>query len=190
MENYNNMKKIREIYGATQDEIAQVAGVNRSTVSQWETGASRATNSKLEKLSIFYGIGPECFYEIPDINDVRRDMLISSAKRDKELKEASEQKRSKAEEFAKMLETVSFNEARSRFMFSMKILLATADHGELDALKMAYDINQKMARRLQAIIKIREEEEKAKKENNEDTLFDLLDSFNVFVNPKLGQKAI
>ena len=33
MTNYNNMKKIREIYGATQEEIAKVAGVNRSTVS-------------------------------------------------------------------------------------------------------------------------------------------------------------
>lgn len=178
MPNYNNMKKIREIYGATQDEIAQVAGVNRSTVSQWETGATKASNSKLEKLSIFYGIGPESFYELPDIDDVRREMLIITAKKDKEIKEASEQKRNKAEEFAKVLETVSFNEARARFMFSMKMMLATADHGELEDLKVAYEINQKMARRLQAIIEIREEEEKAKKENNEDTLFDLLDSFN------------
>ncbi len=178
MESYNNMKKIREVYGATQDEIAQVAGVNRSTVSQWETGASKATNSKLEKLSIFYGIGPESFYELPDIDDVRREILISTSKKDKEIKEASEQKRNKAEEFAQILETVSFNEARSRFMLSMKLLLATADHGGLDELKVAYEINQKMARRLQAIINIREEEERAKKLNNEDTLFDLLDTFS------------
>lgn len=176
MEFYNNMKKIREIYGATQDEIAQVAGVNRSTVSQWETGTSKASNTKLEKLSIFYGIGPESFYETPDIDDERREMLISTAKKDKEIKEASEQKRSKAEEFSKILETISFTEARVRFMFSMKMLLATADHGELEDLKVAYEINQKMARRLQAVINIREEEEKAKKEHNEETLFDLLDA--------------
>lgn len=174
----NNMKKIREIYGATQDEIAQVAGVNRSTVSQWETGGSKASNSKLEKLSIFYGIGPECFYELEDIDEERREMLIYSAKREKEIKEASEQKRSKAAEFAKVLETLSFEEARSRFMFAMKMLLATADEGELDDLKGAYEINSKMARRLQAIIDIREEEEKAKIENNEETLFDLLDAFD------------
>ncbi len=49
MTNYNNMKKIREIYGATQEEIAKVAGVNRSTVSQWETGSMKASSSKLEK---------------------------------------------------------------------------------------------------------------------------------------------
>ncbi len=178
MERYNNMKKIREIYGATQDEIAQVAGVNRSTVSQWETGATKASNTKLEKLSMFYGIGPECFYELSDIDDVRRDMLISTAKKEKEIKEASDDKRNKAEEFAKMIETVSFAEARSRFMFSMKMLLATADHGELEDLKVAYQISRKMAKRLDAIITIREQEEKAKKENNEDTLFDLLDSFS------------
>lgn len=177
MKENNNMKKIREIYGATQDEIAKVAGVNRSTISQWETGASRASNSKLEKLSIFYGIGPESFYELSDIDDVRREMLVNTAKKEKDIEDASKQKRNKADEFAEMLQTVSFTEARSRFMFSMKMLLATADHGALEDLKVAFEINQKMARRLQAIIDIREEEEKAKKENNEDTLFDLLDTF-------------
>ena len=178
MDNYNNMKKIREIYGATQDEIAQVAGVNRSTVSQWETGATKASNTKLEKLSMFYGIGPECFYEIPDIDDVRKDMLIDAAKREKEIEEASKNKRNKASEFAKIIETISFTEARSKFTFSMKMLLATADHGELEDLKVAYQVTQKMAKRLEAIIAIREEEEKAKIENDEETLYDLLDSIS------------
>lgn len=76
-----------------------------------------------------------------------------------------------------MLETVSFTEAMNRFMFSMKMLLATADHGKLDDLVVAYEINRKMSRRLKAIIDLREEEERAKKDKNEDTLFDLLDSF-------------
>ena len=35
-----------------------------------------------------------------------------------------------------------------------------------------------MAKRLEAIISIRKDEEKAKKEKNEDTLYDLLDSFS------------
>lgn len=175
---YNNMKRIREIYGATQDEIAQVAGVNRSTVSQWETGALKASNTKLEKLSIFYGLGPESFYEIPEIDNVRRDMLIASAQREKHIKESSEKNRNKASEFTALFENTTFKEARDKFMFSMKMLLATADHGDLDDLKVAYEINQKMGRRLEAIIKIRMEEEKAKKDNNEDTLFDLLDTLS------------
>lgn len=178
MQKFNNMKRIREIYGATQDEIAKVAGVNRSTVSQWETGALRASNTKLEKLSLFYGIGPECFYEIPEINNERREMLVKNAEKAKEIEAASEKKRNKADEFKQILETISFNEARNRFMFSMKMMLATADHGELEDLKVAYQITIKMSKRLGAIIDIREEEEKAKKENNEDTLFDILDSFS------------
>lgn len=175
MKDYNNMRKIREIYGATQDDIAKVVGVNRSTISQWETGATKASNSKLEKLSIFYGIGPECFYELSDIDEERRKMLLTNAKKEAMVKLNSKEKKSRAEELSHLLETLSFTEARARFMFSMKCLLATADQGELEDLKVAYEINQKMSRRLQAIITIREEEERAKKENNEETLFDLLD---------------
>ena len=60
----------------------------------------------------------------------------------------------------------------------MKLLLSTADDGKLDELELAYEINQKMAKRLEAIISIRKDEEKAKKEKNEDTLYDLLSSFS------------
>lgn len=179
MQSNNNMKKIREIYGATQEEIAKVAGVNRSTVSQWETGATRASSSKLEKLSIFYGIGPECFYDLEELDDVRCQMLTDTAKKEKRISEESDKPRNKADELAKMLENMPFKEVIGKYMFAMKMLLATADLGELDDLKTAYEINQKMGRRLEAIVKIREEEEKAKKENNEDTLYDLLDSFNI-----------
>lgn len=63
-------------------------------------------------------------------------------------------------------------------MLAMKLLLSTADDGKLDELELAYEINQKMAKRLKAIISIRKDEEKAKKEKNEDTLYDLLDSFS------------
>ena len=77
-----------------------------------------------------------------------------------------------------MLQSLSFNEARARFMLAMKLLLSTADDGKLDELELAYEIKQKMAKRLKAIISIRKDEEKAKKEKNEDTLYDLLDSFS------------
>lgn len=63
-------------------------------------------------------------------------------------------------------------------MLAMKLLLSTADDGKLDELELAYEINQKMAKRLEAIISIRKDEEKAKKEKNEDTLYDLLSSFS------------
>ena len=136
MSSYNNLKKIREIYGATQDEIAKVAAVNRSTVSQWETGATKASNSKLEKLSLFFGVGPESFYELEDVDAIRREVIIDSAKRAQEIQDKSEGKRSKVEEFSNMMENLTFQEARAKFMFSMKMLLATADQGELEDLKV------------------------------------------------------
>ena len=39
----NNLKLIREIYGATQEQIAEAIGVNRVTVANWEIGASVAS---------------------------------------------------------------------------------------------------------------------------------------------------
>ena len=56
-------------------------------------------------------------------------------------------------------------------MFSMKMLLATADSGELDTLKTAALINKKMGERLEAIIRLREQEEKS----DEPSLFDLIE---------------
>lgn len=176
MFNYNNMKEIREIYGATQEEISKIAGVNRSTVSQWETGATKASNSKLEKLSIFYGIGPECFYELEKIDDIRKNMLLKSSEKEREMKNSSN--RNKAVELSKILETLTFEEAMVNFMHSMKIMLALSDDGRLNDLKTAYEINQKMGVRLNAIIEIRDTEEKLKIKDSSKTLFELLDSFN------------
>ena len=58
-----------------------------------------------------------------------------------------------------------------QYMFSMKMLLATADSGELDKLKTAALINRKMGARLDAIINLREQEEKSE----EPSLFDLIE---------------
>ena len=63
MKKYNNLKQIREIYGATQEQIAEAISVNRVTVANWESGNSVASGSNREKLSIYYGIGPEFFYD-------------------------------------------------------------------------------------------------------------------------------
>ncbi len=172
MSNYNNMKEIREIYGATQEDIARIAGVNRSTISQWETGATKASNSKLEKLSIFYGIGPECFYELSELDDIRKNMLVKSSIKEQEVKNSSN--RNKAVELSKILETLTFEESMSNFMQSMKIMLALADSGKLNDLKTAYEINQKMGIRLKAMIEIRDLEE----QDSSKTLFELLDSIN------------
>ena len=56
MKQINNIKKIREIYGITQEQIAEAINVNRVTVANWESNASRASSGNLEKLSIFLAL--------------------------------------------------------------------------------------------------------------------------------------
>lgn len=166
----NNLKQIREIYGATQEQVAQAINVNRVTVANWESGASVASSSNQEKLSIYYGIGPEFFYE-KELDEVVKKIVSDSSARAQELARNSEGNRVKEQDFHKVFESVTFKEAMEWYMFSMKMLLATADSGELDKLKTAALINRKMGARLEAIINIREQEEKT----GEPSLFDLIE---------------
>lgn len=166
----NNLKQIRELYGATQEQIAQAINVNRVTVVNWESGVSVASGSNQEKLSIYYGIGPEYFYE-KALDDVAKKIVIETSAKAQELTEKSEGKRIKEQDFHKMFESVTFKQAMELYMFSMKMLLATADSGELDKLKTAALINRKMGARLDAIVNLREEEE----QSGEPSLFDLME---------------
>lgn len=165
----NNLKQIRELYGATQEQVAQAINVNRVTVANWESGASVASSSNQEKLSIYYGLGPEYFYEKP-LDDEVKMLVVNTSARARELTEKSEGKRIKEQDFQKIFESITFKQAMERYMFSMKMLLATADSGELDKLKTASLINKKMGARLDAIIDLREQEANSE----EPSLFDLI----------------
>ncbi len=165
----NNLKQIRELYGATQEQIASTIGVNRVTVANWENGNATASSSNQEKLSIYYGIGPEYFYE-KELGEDAKQVVRDTAARAKEVAEKSEGKRSKEADFYKMFQSISFDEAMEQYMLSMKMLLATADKGSLEKLKTAALINTKMGKRLNGIIALREEE----MNSDEPTLYDLL----------------
>ena len=167
----NNLRAIREIYGATQEQVAQAINVNRVTVANWENGISIASSSNREKLSIYYGIGPEFFYD-KELDTDARAAILESSERAKEVSEQSEGKQDKESTFHKIFESMTFEHALNFYMLSMKMLLATADSGKLDKLRMAAAINTKMGERLNAIIKLREDEEKS----NEPTLFDLMEN--------------
>lgn len=153
----NNLKQIRELYGATQEQISSAINVNRVTVANWESGNSVASSSNQEKLSIYYGIGPEYFYE-KELDETARQILLNIAAKAREIVAKSDGKKNKEEDFRRTFENLTFQEAMSRYMLSMKLLLATADSGELGKLKTASLINKKMGDRLEAIIKLREEE--------------------------------
>ncbi len=162
----NNLRKIREIYGATQEQIARALSVNRVTVANWESGATVASSANREKMSMYYGIGPEFFYEA-ELTEAARQLIINTAEKERAIVSESDGQKSKQEDFHEIFERIGFDRVLRDYMLSTKMLLAKADDATLDELKNAQIINQKMGRRLDAIIRLREEEEHPDDESGE-----------------------
>ena len=154
----NNLKQIREIYGATQEQIARALSVNRVTVANWESGSTVASNANREKMSMYYGIGPEFFYD-QKLSKEAKQQIIRTAEKERAVVNRSEGHKNKQEDFRKMFSKITFDRVMQDYMMSMKILLAKADEADLDKLRTALIINQKMGKRLESIIKLREEDE-------------------------------
>src|SRR5690606_9480494 len=51
-----NIKRIREIYDLTQQELADIAGVTNKAVSAWESGLSEPRMGAIERIANRYGI--------------------------------------------------------------------------------------------------------------------------------------
>lgn len=170
----NNLKLIREIYGATQEQIAMLLGVNRVTVTKWENGDTRISPANQEKLSLYYGIGPEYFYD-KEIDSTIVEMLVASAKRSRTVSEQTQGIRIKERDFNKFFSTQTFSEALQRYTYSMKALLALAETADLETLKTAELVNRKMGERLKSIIELKESEKKANEPSLQE-LWDMLDS--------------
>lgn len=51
-----NIKKLREKYGLTQEELAKIAGVTNKAVSTWETGVKAPRMGAIEKIANHFGI--------------------------------------------------------------------------------------------------------------------------------------
>lgn len=51
-----NIIKLREIFGITQAELANIAGVSRGAVSQWEGGFSEPRMGAIERIVSHYGL--------------------------------------------------------------------------------------------------------------------------------------
>ena len=168
----NNLKQIREIYGATQEQIARALSVNRVTVANWENGSTMASSTNREKMSMYYGIGPEFFYE-QELTEQVRQMIRQTAEKEQAIVSESDGKKNKPEDFHELFEAVSFDNVMRDYMMSTKILLAKADDADLDTLRVALTINQKMGRRLNAIVTLREEEASS----GDASLLDLMEQF-------------
>lgn len=52
----DNLKKLRDIYGLTQEELAKIAGVTNKAVSSWETGTKEPRMGAIEKIVNHFGL--------------------------------------------------------------------------------------------------------------------------------------
>ena len=51
-----NIRRLRERKGVTQEELAKAIGMSRPAVTQWETGWSQPRMGTVEKLAAFFGV--------------------------------------------------------------------------------------------------------------------------------------
>jgi hypothetical protein len=122
---------------------------------------------------MYYGIGPEFFYE-QELTDEVRQLLKRTAEKERAVVSQSEGHKNKQEDFQKMFRELTFDRVMKDYMMTMKMLLAKADEADLDKLRTALTINKKMGNRLESIIKLREEEDEA----DGMSLFDLMERLN------------
>lgn len=170
--NMNNLKLIREIYGATQEEIATFLGVSRVSIANWENSEFREiSKTNLEKLSIFYGIGPEFFYS-KKIDDDAVFLIKKSRNRAVHIDLINRTK--KEEQLNQMFESENFKSAIHRYVLDMKIVLALSDEADIETIKLAIEVNKKMGKRLEGILYIREQEEERRRKNKEKTWAELV----------------
>lgn len=135
---------------------------------------NKVSQSVLEKISLFFGIGPECFYDM-ELDEERKQMIVNSSNKAKQIDTTSKTK--KEEHFKELFSNTTFDQAISKYMVAMKMLLALSDEGKVEDLNIVHQINEKMNARLDAIIKVKEQEKG-------DSISELVDklSFNIEEN--------
>ena len=124
--------------------MTRLADVKNSTSKKrLKDGTSAISSANREKLSLYYGIGPEYFYE-KELDNIVKQMIRDSAEKARRIVSESNGKRNKEDDFSKSFDSISFADAMNRYMLSMKLLLAVSEKGELDKLETALLINKKI----------------------------------------------
>ena len=156
MKKNNTLKYIRNLYGATQDEVANIVGVTRATISNWENNNGSIPPIALEKLSLFFGIAPEYFYDTNiSTNEGVKLNITNTSKTQRELESLG---KNRVDDFKKVFEDKSFKSHILSYMTTTKILLSCADSATLEELQLIKEINTKLGKRIDMFMKIKEEE--------------------------------
>lgn len=152
----NNLKYMREIYGATQEEIAERLDVSRVSISNWENGAGgRMSRVNQEKLTNLYGLSYDYFYD-REIDNEAKNIIIET--RNKARYAEQEFDMQKEEKIQTIFKSYSFKDAVENYMYAMKMVIALADNCSLQELELAYKINEQMSKRLTTAFETRKQD--------------------------------
>lgn len=75
-----NIKKLRQIFDVTQDELGEIAGVTGNAVSQWENGRSEPRMGAIERMAACYRISKSNLIE-----DGGMDLIDPETKRPRDM---------------------------------------------------------------------------------------------------------
>ncbi len=170
----NNLKIIRKLYGATQDEVALSIGVSRVTIAKWEGEFSSPTDAHLKKMAVFYGIDAPYFFELP-IDDETRRTLKENGQTAREERRRDGRKRRDIDDLAVLMAPVTFDDAMGQYQLALKLLTAHAVEGTIGDLRTICELHDRMGNVLHNMLEQRLAEEDAAAQNKGIPLFELLD---------------
>ncbi len=70
-----NIKRLREAYNLSQDELGKIAGVSGKAVSKWENGLSDPRMGAVEKMAAYFGVPKSVIIDAYDIQDEKQQLL-------------------------------------------------------------------------------------------------------------------
>lgn len=74
----DNIKRLRDTYGLTQEELGEIAGVSGKAVSKWESGAGAPRMGAIQKIADHFHISKSTIIDEYDV-DIERQLLLEKA---------------------------------------------------------------------------------------------------------------
>lgn len=162
----NNLKQIRELFGFTQDEVANALEVTRVAVSRWENdNEPKISNTNMEKLSLLYGVGPEYIIGDPLSEEVKH-IIRNKGNRIRET-EAKDSNNVKYYDVIKNITNIDKKELMVQYMVSTKLLLVKSEELSLEELEDIIQVNKKLGHRLENIYELKKKSDV----HDDDSLF-------------------
>lgn len=76
----NGLKYIRKAHGMTLAALGKRMGITKQTISQWEQGTYSIPNSRLNELSVSFGLPEHYFLDVKESDIEELDALIKTVK--------------------------------------------------------------------------------------------------------------